>query len=109
MRSHASLLPPDYTTLTQLERLHGRFPKIFDQWIEDDRITPSLQRNEISKILRLAKVKAEEKRVLRLKPIIGKFRTLVLDPAWNYEWLSIAARAKPGYCNAKDHRATRSA
>jgi N6-adenosine-specific RNA methylase IME4 len=28
---------------------------------------------------------------------MGKFRTLVIDPPWDYESLSIAGRAKPGY------------
>jgi N6-adenosine-specific RNA methylase IME4 len=46
---------------------------------------------------RLERVAADEQRVLRLAPIIGKFRTLVFDPAWEYDWLSIAGRAKPGY------------
>jgi hypothetical protein len=32
-----------------------------------------------------------------LAPIPGKFRTIILDPAWEYDWLSIAGRAKPGY------------
>jgi hypothetical protein len=32
-----------------------------------------------------------------LVPIIGKFRMLIFDPAWNYDWLSLAGRAKPGY------------
>jgi ParB/RepB/Spo0J family partition protein len=45
-----------------------------------------------------AMCKAEdEKRVLNLKPIKGKFRTIVLDSAWEYYWLSRAGRAKPGY------------
>jgi ParB-like chromosome segregation protein Spo0J/N6-adenosine-specific RNA methylase IME4 len=39
----------------------------------------------------------DERRVLSLVPVAGKFRTLVLDPAWEYDWLSIAGRAKPGY------------
>jgi N6-adenosine-specific RNA methylase IME4 len=39
----------------------------------------------------------DEKRVLSLVPTIGKFRTLVIDPPWDYEWLSLAGRAKPGY------------
>lgn len=46
---------------------------------------------------RLEKVAADEERVLALAPVIGKFRTLILDPAWDYDWLSLAGRAKPGY------------
>ncbi len=48
-------------------------------------------------MLRLARVDEDEQRILNLVPVVGKFRTLVLDPAWDYDWLSIAARAKPGY------------
>jgi N6-adenosine-specific RNA methylase IME4 len=96
-RTHESILPPDYNTLYQLERLRRRFPDTFAEWLEDGRITPSLQRNEINKVLRLERVQEDEQRVLNLQPIAGKFRTLVLDPAWEYAWLSLAGRAKPGY------------
>ena len=40
---------------------------------------------------------ADEARVLALKPAPGKYRTLVIDPPWDYEWLSLAGRASPGY------------
>jgi N6-adenosine-specific RNA methylase IME4 len=46
---------------------------------------------------RLERVRADEQRILKLRPIDGKFRTIVLDPAWDYDWLSLAGRAKPGY------------
>jgi len=39
----------------------------------------------------------DEQRVLGLKPIAGKFPTLIFDPGWDYDWLSLAGRAKPGY------------
>jgi N6-adenosine-specific RNA methylase IME4 len=35
--------------------------------------------------------------VLQLKRVVGKFRTIVIDPAWEYDWLSLADRARPGY------------
>jgi N6-adenosine-specific RNA methylase IME4 len=54
-------------------------------------------RREEGKRARLDKVAADEQRVLNLVPRVGKFRTLVLDPAWDYDWLSLAGRAKPGY------------
>lgn len=94
---NARLLPPDYTTLYALATLNRRFPETFNEWVEEGRITPSLQRNEISKVLRLERVQTDERRVLDLRPVIGKFRTIVLDPAWEYSWLSLAGRAKPGY------------
>jgi len=39
----------------------------------------------------------DEERVSRLIPAPGKFKTLVVDPPWDYEWLSLAGRAAPGY------------
>jgi N6-adenosine-specific RNA methylase IME4 len=102
-RRNATLLPimgkfpPDYTTLDILSRLHEKFPEVFDRLLDDGTICPSLQRNEISKILRLERVAEDEQRILNLAPIAGKFRTLVFDPAWEYDWLSLAGRAKPGY------------
>jgi hypothetical protein len=40
---------------------------------------------------------ADEARINALRPIDGKFKALVIDPLWDYEWLSIAGRASPGY------------
>jgi N6-adenosine-specific RNA methylase IME4 len=88
------LLPPDYTTIDKLIRLgDDRFGELVDAGT----IRPTLQRNEVSKLLRLQRVGADERRVLDLVPVQGKFRTIVIDPAWDYDWLSIAARAAPGY------------
>ena len=39
----------------------------------------------------------DEERVRSLSPAQGKFRTLIIDPPWDYEWLSLAGRARPGY------------
>jgi N6-adenosine-specific RNA methylase IME4 len=91
--AHA-LLPPDYTTIDKLTRLDdGTFRAL----VKDGTICPTLKRNEIAKILRIERVQADEQRILKLVPIAGKFRTLVIDPAWEYDWLSVAGRAKPGY------------
>jgi N6-adenosine-specific RNA methylase IME4 len=96
-RGNASLLPPDYTTLYKLQTLHRRFPDRFDEWVEDGTICPTLQRNEISKILRLERVAADQERVRSLVPREGKYRTLIIDPPWDYEWLSVGGASKPGY------------
>jgi N6-adenosine-specific RNA methylase IME4 len=90
----AKLLPPDYTTIDKIARLDD---DTFARLVDDGTICPTIQRNEVSKILRLQRVNADEQRILDLVPRIGKFRTVVLDPAWDYDWLSLAARAKPGY------------
>ncbi len=39
----------------------------------------------------------DETRVRSLAPRPGRYRTLVIDPPWDYEWLSLAGRAAPGY------------
>lgn len=39
----------------------------------------------------------DEKRVLSLVPAVGRHKTLIIDPPWDYEWLSLAGRAAPGY------------
>lgn len=39
----------------------------------------------------------DETRVRRLTKITGKFMTLVVDPPWDYGWLSIGGASKPGY------------
>ncbi len=44
--------------------------------------------------LRMAR---DEKRIMSLEAVEGKHRTLVVDPPWDYEWLSLAGRAAPGY------------
>lgn len=87
------LLPPDYTTVDKLTRLEQ---PILRRLIEDGTICPTLPRNLVAKILRLERVKADEQRVLALRPVAGKFRTIVIDPAWEYNQ-SIAGRAKPDY------------
>jgi N6-adenosine-specific RNA methylase IME4 len=89
-----SHLPPYYATLYKITRLQD---DVFERLLSDGTIRPAVTYAEINKVLRTEKVKADEQRVLGLAPIAGKFRTLVFDPAWDYDWLSLAARAKPGY------------
>jgi N6-adenosine-specific RNA methylase IME4 len=92
--SHLRQMPPDYNTMYGISCLDREtFDRLYDEGI----ICPKLQRNEISRILRRERVEEDEERVLNIEPIVGKFRTLVLDPAWEYVWLSLAGRARPGY------------
>lgn len=44
--------------------------------------------------LRMAR---DEERVFSVQPAEGKHRALIIDPPWDYEWLSVAGRAAPGY------------
>lgn len=62
-----------------------------------ERAAKLVLRRETAGADRIAKVAADEQRVLSLRPVPGKYRTLVIDPAWEYDWLSLAGRAKPGY------------
>jgi N6-adenosine-specific RNA methylase IME4 len=62
-----------------------------------ERAAKLVERRETATADRLAKVAADEARVLQLRPRPGKYRTLVIDPAWEYDWLSLAGRAKPRY------------
>jgi ParB/RepB/Spo0J family partition protein len=39
----------------------------------------------------------DEEEVFSLAPVEGKHKTLIIDPPWDYEWLSLAGRAAPGY------------
>jgi N6-adenosine-specific RNA methylase IME4 len=93
-RSHVNVLPPSWGTLYQLTRLDD---PTFARLLDDGTICRDMERGEVNKVLRLAKVKADEERILKLVPAEGIFRTLVFDPAWEYDWLSLAGRAKPGY------------
>ena len=89
-----SNLPPDYNTIQLLTRLDN---DTFARLTEEGVVSPTLKRNEVSSILRRERVAADEARILNLVPVVGKFRTIVIDPAWEYDWLSLAGRAKPGY------------
>jgi N6-adenosine-specific RNA methylase IME4 len=88
------LLPPDYSTIDKLTRLDD---ETFKRLVEEGIICPTLRRSDIAKILREETTADDEQRVLRLVSHQGKFRTLVIDPAWEYEQLSLAGRAKPDY------------
>ena len=89
-----SNLPPDYNTIQLLTRLDN---DTFARLTEEGVVSPTLKRNEVSSILRRERVAADEARILNLVPVVGKFRTIVIDPAWEHDWLSLAGRAKPGY------------
>jgi N6-adenosine-specific RNA methylase IME4 len=91
---HVGLLPSDSFTLYELTRLSD---DRFDELLGSGAIHPGMKRNDASAETRRERQQADEQRIISLRPIAGRFRTLVLDPAWDYEWLSLAGRAKPGY------------
>lgn len=91
---YTSLLPPNWYCLYQLTKLSD---EEFERRIGDGTIRSDMRQADINKVVRLERVREDEQRVLSLRPVPGKFRTLVFDPAWEYDWLSLAGRAKPGY------------
>lgn len=56
-----------------------------------------MDRTGVSGAWRKLKQADDEKRILDLAPIVGKFKTLVVDPPWDYDQLSLAGRAAPDY------------
>jgi len=92
--THESVLPTHWGTLYLLTRLDD---PAFEQLREGGVLRPDMERGEVSKVLRLERVRKDEQRVLGLAPVRGKFRTIVVDPAWEYDWLSVGARARVGY------------
>jgi N6-adenosine-specific RNA methylase IME4 len=91
---HVGRLPSDSYTLHKLTQLSDdRFAAL----LEDGRINPGMKRNEASAETRKESKEADERRIMSIAPVKGKFKTIVMDPPWDYEWLSLAGRAQPGY------------
>lgn len=93
-RTHVSYLPPHWGTLYELTRLND---KQFDRLLRKGTIRPDMERNELGLLSRLELRREDEKRIKDLVQLKGQFRTLVIDPPWDYEWLSIGGASKPGY------------
>jgi len=87
---HVGILPSDTNTLHHLTRLSG---ERFNELIEDGRIHPGMKRNEASAETRAEKKADDHQRINSIVPATGKFCALVIDPPWDYEWLSIARGA----------------
>jgi N6-adenosine-specific RNA methylase IME4 len=92
--AHALHLPPSWDTLYQLTRLND---KTFDRLLTKGVIRPDLQRNEITRVHNIEMRKKDEARVRNLEPIEGAFKTLIIDPPWDYEWLSVGGASAPKY------------
>jgi ParB-like chromosome segregation protein Spo0J len=50
----------------------------------------------VSKAFRALSVARDQQRILLLAPVVGKFKTLVLDPPWQYD-ADLAGRGAPSY------------
>lgn len=93
-RTHTSVLPPSWMTLYELTRLDDAD---FDAAIADGTIRPDMGQKDIRARLRQLKQADDEERVMSVTPVVGTYRTIMVDPPWDYEWLSLAGRAAPGY------------
>jgi N6-adenosine-specific RNA methylase IME4 len=92
--AHGPLLPSHWRTLYELTKLPD---EALAAKIADGSIHPDMQRRDVSRESRLIMRAKDEARVKALTLAPGRWRTLVVDPPWDYEWLSLAGRATPGY------------
>ncbi len=92
--AHVKHLPPHWGTLYELTRLPDN---VSHAKLADGTIHPEMQRKDVARENRLITRQRDEDRVRALIPQPGKYRTLIIDPPWDYEWLSLAGRAAPGY------------
>jgi N6-adenosine-specific RNA methylase IME4 len=92
--AHAPHLPPSWMTLYELTKLTD---ERFYAKLAAGEIWPEMQRKDVARENRLISKARDEARVKALEIVPGRYRTLVIDPPWDYEWLSIAGRAAPGY------------
>jgi N6-adenosine-specific RNA methylase IME4 len=72
-----SLLPPCVTTLNWISRLPE---DVYQRLLADGTINSTVSRTTIAGIIRRRAQAEDEKRILGLVPVPGKFRTLVIDP-----------------------------
>jgi len=91
---HVGQMPPDSNALGKLAALSD--DRFYDL-LEKGGIHPGMKRNEASAETRTERKEDDEARIMNLQPVEGKFKTIIIDPPWDYEWLSLAGRAAPGY------------
>lgn len=72
-----SLLPPSATTLNLISRLPE---DVYQELLADGTINSTVSRTTIAAIIRRLAQEEDEKRILSLVPVPGKFATLVIDP-----------------------------
>ena len=63
----------------------------------DDLVEEMTRTRKVNGAYRKMRQRQDEHRVMDLRPVEGRHRTLIIDPPWDYEWLSLAGRAAPGY------------
>jgi N6-adenosine-specific RNA methylase IME4 len=92
--AHVQHLPPHWGTLYELTNLSD---EQFADKLKSGEIHPDMRRRDVARENRLIAKRRDEERVLGLEPAPGKSRTLVFDPPYDFDWLSEAFAATPGF------------
>jgi N6-adenosine-specific RNA methylase IME4 len=93
--NHGSLLPPSPRTLYELTKLSD---EQFDAKLSSGEIHPEMLRRHVARENWFTAKARDEQRVRALAPAPGRYRTLVIDPPWDYGWTSPTGNAiGPGY------------
>ena len=90
--AHVQHFPPSWGTVYELTKLPD---DVFEAKIADGSINPEMKRKDVARENRIITKARDEERVQALVPAKGKHKTLIIDPPWDYEWLSLAGRAAP--------------
>jgi N6-adenosine-specific RNA methylase IME4 len=103
-KSHRAILIPKLTDFGITLSESSRWQRLanLSSAEQDERIARALRRaiatvDGTGKKTREELRAEDEARILGLTPVEGKFHTLVIDPPWDYEWLSVGGASKPGY------------
>jgi N6-adenosine-specific RNA methylase IME4 len=92
--AHGPFLPPSWRTLYELTKLSDHE---FGAKLASGEIHPEMEHRDVARENRLTAKARDEARVLNLESAPGRFRTLVVDPPWDYGWFSMAGRGGGPY------------
>jgi len=62
-----------------------------------------MDRHGVHRAYRSMRVAQDERRILNLAPVVGKFRTLLIDPGWKYD-IDFLGRGRPDYALMDDEQ-----
>jgi N6-adenosine-specific RNA methylase IME4 len=93
--AHVQHLPPHWGTLYELHKLTDQQ---FEAKLSTGEIHPEMLRRHVARENWFAAKARDEERVKALEPAPGRYRTLVIDPPWDYGWTSPTGNCiGPGY------------
>lgn len=87
-------LPASWYSLYQISTLDD---DQFERARLEGVISPDAKGGAISAFLRSEKRSADEANILSIKPVAGKYRTIMIDPPWDHYTFSLAGRGLPNY------------